>query len=335
LHCHGGLAAVAAIEETLAAAGCLPVTWRQWALPHSDNPIAAAATVALAEACTLRTAAILLDQYHGALQRAFAEIQAAVDAGDADRTLGQIELLLSRGRLGQHLTRPWSVVLAGRSNVGKSSLMNALVGHQRAIVHAMPGTTRDAVTARTAIDGWPVELCDTAGLRATDDPVERAGIERAKSRLASADLVVLVADAGVPWSAEDQSLWDGIIQQAGKIDDSVPSLRKGSADSNSGPDTACKQAVAHAGGADIPVCQSAVLVHNKCDLPIAAAGRPRGFWTSALRVDGIEPLWAAIAAQLVPHPPPSGAAVPFSPEQIEKIGRLAERFGIVGPVAKH
>jgi len=166
LHCHGGLAAVAAIEEALAAAGCSPLAWPQWALRQSDDPVAAAATVALAEACTQRTAAILLDQYHGALRRAIAEIQAAFDAGDADRARGQIEVLLSRQRLGQHLTRPWSVVLAGPSNVGKSSLMNALVGHRRAIVHATPGTTRDAVTARTAIDGWPVELCDTAGLRA-------------------------------------------------------------------------------------------------------------------------------------------------------------------------
>ena len=65
LHCHGGLAAIAAIEEGLAAAGCRPITWRQWAERQSNDPIAAAAIVALAEACTQRTAAILLDQYHG------------------------------------------------------------------------------------------------------------------------------------------------------------------------------------------------------------------------------------------------------------------------------
>ena len=95
--------------------------------------------------------------------------------------------------------------------------MNALAGHQRAIVHPTPGTTRDAVTELTAIDGWPVELCDTAGLRATDDPIERAGIERAQSRLASADLVVLVCDASLPWSAEDQALLAGISQEPNKM----------------------------------------------------------------------------------------------------------------------
>ena len=164
LHCHGGLAAVAAIEETLVAAGCRPMTWREWVPTGPDEPIAAAAMVALAEARTQRTAAILLDQYHGALRRAMAEIQQAIDSGDVGSARRQSELLLSRAKLGQRLTRPWSVVLAGRSNVGKSSLMNALAGHQRAIVHPTPGTTRDAVTALTAIDGWPVELCDTAGL---------------------------------------------------------------------------------------------------------------------------------------------------------------------------
>ena len=115
-------------------------------------------------------------------------------------------MLLAREQLGRHLTRPWSVVLAGRINVGKSSLLNALAGYGRAIVHPAPGTTRDAVAVTTAVDGWPVELCDTAGLRATGDAIERAGIERARQRLAQADLVVLVADRSVPWSPEDEGL---------------------------------------------------------------------------------------------------------------------------------
>jgi tRNA modification GTPase len=71
--------------------------------------------------------------------------------------------------LGRHLTRPWRVVVAGAPNVGKSSLINALAGFTRTVVTAVPGTTRDVVATAAAIDGWPVELIDTAGLRLTGD----------------------------------------------------------------------------------------------------------------------------------------------------------------------
>ena len=79
-------------------------------------------------------------------------------------------------------------------NVGKSSLINAIVGYDRAIVHPTPGTTRDVLSAKVAIQGWPVELLDTAGLRDSGDLVERSGIDRAKQQLACADLVLWVTD---------------------------------------------------------------------------------------------------------------------------------------------
>jgi tRNA modification GTPase len=90
--------------------------------------------------------------------------------------------------------------------VGKSSLVNALAGYPRAIVHRAPGTTRDAVTAETILDGWPVEVCDTAGLRDAGDAVERAGIELAGRRMSQADLVLLVFDRSRPWSATDEAV---------------------------------------------------------------------------------------------------------------------------------
>jgi tRNA modification GTPase len=278
LHCHGGLAAVAMIQRALIAAGCQPVAWRHWAAAGHADPAAAAALVALADARTERTAAILLDQYHGALGRALDQIRHAIDSGLDDAAREQIDGLLARVPLGRHLVQPWRVVLAGPVNVGKSSLINALAGYGRSIVHPSPGTTRDAVTVTTAVDGWPVELCDTAGVRHSGDAVEQAAIQLAQERLARADLAILVFDRSQVWSAEDQAFLD---QWSG-----------------------------------------ALVVHNKCDLPAAPGDRPAGLATSAVRGDGIERLLDRVAQRLVADPPPPGAAVPFTAEQIEAVRAL-------------
>jgi len=97
-------------------------------------------------------------------------------------------------RIGLHLIHPWSVVLAGPPNAGKSSLLNALVGFQRAVVAPIAGTTRDVVSFTTAIDGWPIQLSDTAGLRDSWDALELAGIARAEAMLHDADLVLWLED---------------------------------------------------------------------------------------------------------------------------------------------
>jgi tRNA modification GTPase len=87
-------------------------------------------------------------------------------------------------------------VLAGRPNVGKSSLLNRLAGEERAIVTAIPGTTRDALREPIQIEGLPIVVVDTAGLRPSSDVVERLGIERTKQELGRADLVLAVFEAG-------------------------------------------------------------------------------------------------------------------------------------------
>jgi len=84
--------------------------------------------------------------------------------------------------------------------------LNAMVGYARAIVDPQAGTTRDLVTAVTALDGWPVELCDTAGLREANHPVEQAGVDAARRSLATADLVLLVFDLSQPWSPAADAL---------------------------------------------------------------------------------------------------------------------------------
>lgn len=99
-----------------------------------------------------------------------------------------------------------SIVLAGRPNVGKSSLMNAILNQERAIVTAIPGTTRDVLTERVRIGGIYCELSDTAGRRATDDPVEKIGVDRAEKAAEQADILLIVIDGSQPLTAEDEEL---------------------------------------------------------------------------------------------------------------------------------
>src|SRR5262245_16955728 len=112
-----------------------------------------------------------------------------------DKALDEV---LAKSREGSLLRSGIHVVLAGRPNVGKSSLLNRLAGEERAIVTPIPGTTRDALREAIQIQGVPLTLVDTAGLRASSDALEQLGIERTRRELAEADLVLLVEEAGKP-----------------------------------------------------------------------------------------------------------------------------------------
>jgi tRNA modification GTPase len=105
-----------------------------------------------------------------------------------------IDGLLKTAPVGELLREGAVAVIAGRPNAGKSSLFNALLGQARAIVTDVPGTTRDALEAVIDVQGWPVRLVDTAGLRATDDVVERLGVEVSERYLGGAHLVILCSD---------------------------------------------------------------------------------------------------------------------------------------------
>ncbi len=106
--------------------------------------------------------------------------------------------LIQRSEEGRMAREGVRVVVAGRPNVGKSSLMNRLLGQERAIVTEIPGTTRDVIDEQMSLRGMVLTLTDTAGLHETDDPVERIGVARAKERLAQADLTLLVTEAETP-----------------------------------------------------------------------------------------------------------------------------------------
>ncbi len=115
-----------------------------------------------------------------------------------DEILAALDALLATAGQGRILREGVRTVIYGEPNVGKSSLLNALVGHERAIVSEIPGTTRDTVEEFINLRGLPLRLIDTAGLRDTADPVENAGIARTKDTLARADLALRLADASQP-----------------------------------------------------------------------------------------------------------------------------------------
>jgi tRNA modification GTPase len=157
----------------------------------------------LAHAPTTRSAGILLDQANGAWERCIA---------DAD--LARLARLNELVPLGRHLVEPWRIVIAGAPNVGKSSLLNALAGYTRSIIAPSPGTTRDLVSVRLAIDGWPVEVTDTAGIRAAPGELEQQGIERALAAARDADLRFWVLDGAVdPVHPEQPDAWHFVINK--------------------------------------------------------------------------------------------------------------------------
>lgn len=194
IHCHGGVAAAERILTALASAGCAIESWQKQVERLASSTIEAEADLALACCTTRRTASILLAQREGTLRREVDAIRDDLASERRESAVKRIEALLARAPLGVHLTEPWRIAIAGQPNVGKSSLMNALVGYQRAIVFDQPGTTRDVLTAETAIDGWPVRLADAAGIRETDDELEAEGVLRARRQLAHADLTLWLLD---------------------------------------------------------------------------------------------------------------------------------------------
>lgn len=216
IHCHGGDLAARRIMDDLIAAGCRPADWPTLASADGDV-FAEELQSALAAATTVRTAEILLRQKH-ALRIACRTLEQCADAA---ALVTKIDELLQYADFGRHLVRPWDVVIAGRPNAGKSSLINALVGYSRTIVYSEPGTTRDVVTAETAFDGWPVRLSDTAGIRDDTGRLEAAGIERATSRMDGAELRILLIDTSRSSDETDRDLaarWPDAICVAHKSD---------------------------------------------------------------------------------------------------------------------
>ena len=160
----------------------------------------------------------LVEQLDSETKRLRAEIEASIDfadeaedfidAGDIGRALGQLRAevskVLEEAKRGQHLRQRPRLVLAGAPNVGKSSILNRLAGHERAIVSEEPGTTRDLIHEIIQFAGMEVEVVDTAGLRESRQAVEAEGVKRAGRAMAEADLRIDIWDAARP---ETRGVW--------------------------------------------------------------------------------------------------------------------------------
>jgi tRNA modification GTPase len=295
IHCHGGVAAPRRILDALARTGCEIQSWQTWLQHDGARGLEAEAEIALAAAVTRRTAAILLGQRGGALRDALEAIRRDLTAGWLDEAQRRLRILLDQAPVGLHLTEPWQVALAGRPNVGKSSLINALVGYQRAIVFDQPGTTRDVLAAETAFDGWPVRLTDAAGLREPADELEAEGVAQARGRLGRADLVVWVLDATA-------------LDVADRAAPRAAAMRELAAEAPS-----------------LAAAIEPLVVVNKIDRAAPFDPQPSDVvFTCAVTGAGVDRLIAAIARRLVPHPPPESAPTPFLPRHFNLLAAAAD-----------
>ncbi|MBA3259335.1 MAG: tRNA uridine-5-carboxymethylaminomethyl(34) synthesis GTPase MnmE [Gemmatimonadales bacterium] len=235
LSCHGGLLAPSRLLAALYAAGARPAApgefTRRAVLNGKLDLVQAEAVGDLIDATAPEQARAALRQLEGALSRRLAalresllEVQALLgyeidfpgeDDGPVPQERISAALRDASDRIGRLISTAPSVerlregallVLAGRPNAGKSSLFNALLGADRALVTEVPGTTRDTIEAGTDFLGWPVRLADTAGLWDSPDRIDRLGIEVSRRYLAAADLVLLCAPAGDPLGPDDSTI---------------------------------------------------------------------------------------------------------------------------------
>ncbi|MCE1182678.1 MAG: tRNA uridine-5-carboxymethylaminomethyl(34) synthesis GTPase MnmE [Rhodocyclales bacterium] len=144
-------------------------------------------------------------------------LKAADAFGRLNRLQGKLAEIFDRAGQGKLLQSGLHVVLAGQPNVGKSSLLNRLAGDELAIVTPIAGTTRDALRSTIQIEGIPLHIIDTAGLRATDDVVEKIGIERSWQEIERADVVLLLVDARAGISDADWEILDKLPERLQRI----------------------------------------------------------------------------------------------------------------------
>ena len=331
LHCHGGLVAVQRVLELVLDAGARragPGEFSQRAFLNGRLDLTQAEAIGeMVTARSRRAAQLAMAGIDGGLQRRLgglrsrlldqlAELEARVDfeedlpALDAEAVVAaltavraDLEQLVAEARQGELLREGLRVAIVGRPNVGKSSLLNLLSRRERAIVTDLPGTTRDLLESELVLEGVPLTLLDTAGIRPSDDPVERLGIARSKDALAAADAVLLLFDLEAGWTAADAELRalvpEGVplLVVGNKADRAAPPSPADvaiSAHTGAGIDALVQQLLARCGASDLGGLQVALNARQRDlaataataierSLEAAADGLPWDFWTIDLR----------------------------------------------------
>lgn len=232
VHCHGGLIVLRRIVDLFVEGGARLARPGEFTLrAFLNGRIDLARAEAVIDVIRSRSEAacrVALGQMEGRLSRRIyhfrdtisdllAEVEAGIDfpeeelevadqqrlVGSADAIEGEISSLLDSFDSGRILRDGLSILIFGKPNVGKSSLMNALLGEARTIVSDIPGTTRDTVEESLVLRGLPLRLIDTAGVRQSVDPIEAEGVQRAQAKVSGADLVLLVVDGSRELDADD------------------------------------------------------------------------------------------------------------------------------------
>lgn len=203
INCHGGEAAVQKIRHDLSSVTDEQAVERV----QAGESVTESITGLLLQSRSRRTAEYLLAQQEGVFQQF---LQSLVRCNDSAVAKALIDDCLKWQTFARHLTIPWKVTIAGRPNAGKSSLLNAVIGYERAIVFDQPGTTRDRIEAELLLDGWPMVVSDTAGIRETSDDIESSGVAASLSSVDSCDLCLLVIDSVTGWSDEDEAILQAV-----------------------------------------------------------------------------------------------------------------------------
>jgi tRNA modification GTPase len=244
--CHGGVLITRGVLEALIVNGAraaIPGEFTRRAFLNGRLDLTQAEAVGdLIRARSEVAAQVALGQLQGRLTTSVAEarselidvaahIEAQLDFPDSDLdpdqgermverlnlAQGKILSLLRTARDGRVLRDGFRVALVGRPNAGKSSLMNALLGEDRAIVTSNPGTTRDTLEEILDLEGWPIVLIDTAGWREAEDEAEKEGIKRAYKVGKAADLILHLVDATIGWQESDEALSDQFPNQSKQV----------------------------------------------------------------------------------------------------------------------